>query len=85
MAACGEVAFAEEYNSVSVPYLLPDANHPINLSTTDPLCFGSWHAKGANLALADGSCVFLNNAISGQLYEALGTPSGGETIDLDTQ
>ena len=84
-AWCGEVAFSDSYDSASIPYLLPDANHPINLSTTDPLCFGSWHAQGANFALADGSCVFLNNNIDGQTYTALGTSSGGETINLDTQ
>ena len=84
-AWCGQVAFADEYDSASVPYLYPDANHPINLSPTDPLCFGSWHPQGANFALADGSCVFLNNSLDGQTFVALGTPSGGETINLDTQ
>jgi len=82
-AWCGHVAFAEEYDLRSVPYLLPDANHPINGSPTDPLCFGSRHPLGANFALVDGSCVFLNNSIDGQVFTALGTPDGGEMISVD--
>jgi prepilin-type N-terminal cleavage/methylation domain-containing protein/prepilin-type processing-associated H-X9-DG protein len=83
-AWCGQVAFADEYDLRSVPYLLPDPNHPINSSFSDPLCFGSRHPLGANFALADGSCVFLNNSIDAQVFTALGTPDGGEMISVDS-
>lgn len=83
-AWCGQVAFADEYDLRSVPYLLPDANHPINASPSDPLCFGSRHPNGANFVLADGSCVFLNNSIDTQVFVALGTPDGGETVNVES-
>jgi prepilin-type N-terminal cleavage/methylation domain-containing protein len=82
-AWCGQVAFADQYDLRSVPYLLPDPNHPINSSLTDPLCFGSRHPLGANFTLADGSCVFLNNSIDAQVFTALGTPDGGEMVSVD--
>jgi prepilin-type N-terminal cleavage/methylation domain-containing protein/prepilin-type processing-associated H-X9-DG protein len=84
-AWCGQVAFADEYDLRSVPYLLPDPNHPINGSPSDPLCFGSRHPQGANFVFADGSCSFLNNSIDAQVFAALGTPDGGETVNVDTQ
>jgi len=84
-AWCGQVAFADEYDLRSVPTLLPDPNHPINGSLTDPNCFGSRHQVGANFVLADGSCQFLNDSIDLQVFTALGTPSGGETVTIDTQ
>jgi prepilin-type N-terminal cleavage/methylation domain-containing protein/prepilin-type processing-associated H-X9-DG protein len=83
-AWCGQVAFADEYDLRSVPYLLPDPNHPINGSFTDPLCFGSRHPQGANFVLADGSCLFLNNSIDSQVFTALGTPNGGEAVNAES-
>jgi prepilin-type processing-associated H-X9-DG protein len=84
-AWCGQIAFTDEYDLRSVPYLLPDPNHPLNSSLVDPLCFGSRHPLGANFVLADGSCQFLNNSIDAQVFTALGTPSGGEAVNVDTQ
>jgi prepilin-type N-terminal cleavage/methylation domain-containing protein/prepilin-type processing-associated H-X9-DG protein len=83
-AWCGQIAFADEYDLRSVPYLLPDPNHPINGSPTDPLCFGSRHPLGANFVLADGSCLFLNNSIDSQVFTALGTPDGGEAVNAES-
>jgi prepilin-type N-terminal cleavage/methylation domain-containing protein/prepilin-type processing-associated H-X9-DG protein len=82
-AWCGQVAFADEYDLRSVPYLLPDPNHPLNGSSTDPLCFGSRHQQGANFVLVDGSCVFLNDGIDPQVFTALGTPNGGEFVNVE--
>jgi prepilin-type N-terminal cleavage/methylation domain-containing protein/prepilin-type processing-associated H-X9-DG protein len=82
-AWCGQVAFADEYDLRSVPYLLPDPNHPINGSPTDTLCFGSRHPLGANFVLCDGSCVFLNNSLDSQIFTALGTPNGGEFVNVE--
>jgi len=83
-AWCGQVAFADEYDLRSVPYLLPDPDHPINSSPSDPLCFGSRHPQGANFTLVDGSCVFLNDSIDAQVFTALGTIDGGEMVSVDT-
>ncbi len=83
-AWCGQVAFADEYDLRSVPYLLPDPEHPINSSPSDPLCFGSRHPQGANFTLVDGSCVFLNNSIDAQVFTALGTVDGGEMVSVET-
>jgi prepilin-type N-terminal cleavage/methylation domain-containing protein/prepilin-type processing-associated H-X9-DG protein len=83
-AWCGQVAFADEYDLRSVPYLLPESNHPINGSPTDPLCFGSRHPQGANFVLADGSCLFLNDGIDSQVFTALGTANGGEIVNAET-
>jgi prepilin-type N-terminal cleavage/methylation domain-containing protein/prepilin-type processing-associated H-X9-DG protein len=80
-AWCGQVAFPDEYDLRSVPYLLPAANHPINGSFTDPLCFGSRHPQGANFVLADGSALFLNDGMDSTVFMALGTPDGGEAAN----
>jgi prepilin-type N-terminal cleavage/methylation domain-containing protein/prepilin-type processing-associated H-X9-DG protein len=81
-AWCGTVAFATEYDSCSIPDLLPNRNHSLNLSETDPNCFGSRHLGGANFVLADGSMQFINNSIDVNVYEALGTINGGEVVAL---
>ena len=83
-AWCGQIAFGDEYDLRSVPYLQPEANHPINASFTDPQCFGSRHPLGANFVLADGSGVYLNNSIDTQVFVALGTLDGGESVNAES-
>ena len=78
----GQVAFQDEYEYRCVPTLLPDSLFPINDSVIDPKCFGSRHPGGAYFVFCDGSTRFLNQNISGLVFEALGTPSGGEVISL---
>jgi prepilin-type N-terminal cleavage/methylation domain-containing protein/prepilin-type processing-associated H-X9-DG protein len=82
-AWCGQVAFADEYDLRSVPYLSPTPDHPINASLTDPLCFGSRHPNGANFVLADGSVSYLANGLDVDVFTALGTASGGESVNAD--
>ncbi|HET6326435.1 MAG TPA: DUF1559 domain-containing protein [Planctomycetaceae bacterium] len=82
-AWCGQVAFADRYDLRSVPYLAPSSDHPLNASLTDPACFGSRHPHGANFALADGSVVYLVNNIDLAVFTALGTASGGETVNVE--
>jgi prepilin-type N-terminal cleavage/methylation domain-containing protein/prepilin-type processing-associated H-X9-DG protein len=84
-AWCGQVAFGDDYDLRSVPFLLPDDTHQINGSPHDPLCFGSRHPNGANFAMSDGSCTFLAESIDLKTFCALGTPNGGETVNLDAQ
>lgn len=81
-AWCGQVAFSDGYEWRSLPHLSARAGQPINASELDPLCFGSRHAGGANFALADGSVVFLSQNIDGAVFEALGTASGREVVEV---
>jgi prepilin-type N-terminal cleavage/methylation domain-containing protein/prepilin-type processing-associated H-X9-DG protein len=41
----------------------------------------SMHTGGVNVAMADGSVVFITNQIKQETWWALGTRAGGETID----
>ncbi|MBN1911640.1 MAG: DUF1559 domain-containing protein [Pirellulales bacterium] len=42
--------------------------------------FKSYHPGGANFAMGDGSVEFINETIDYQLYNAMGTKDGGETL-----
>jgi prepilin-type processing-associated H-X9-DG protein len=42
--------------------------------------FGSYHAFGANCAMADGSVKLLSDTIDLAVYQALATRSGSEPI-----
>jgi len=81
-AWCGYVAFPLEYDSCSVPHLMPNQYHYLNISDVDPNCFGSRHTGGANFLLADGSLCFINNSIDLGVYAALGTINGGEPVSV---
>jgi len=79
---CGHVAYVDDYDSFSVPHLMPNRHHYLNISDVDPNCFGSRHFGGANFLMADGSLQFINNSIDGGVYEALGTANGGEVAQV---
>jgi prepilin-type processing-associated H-X9-DG protein len=42
----------------------------------------SRHASGVNVALCDGTVRFVSNAIATNVWRALGTAQGNETIDM---
>jgi prepilin-type N-terminal cleavage/methylation domain-containing protein/prepilin-type processing-associated H-X9-DG protein len=44
----------------------------------------SYHPGGVNTLKGDGSVKFIKNTISGDIWRALGTPSGGEVISDDS-
>jgi hypothetical protein len=54
---------------------------PINMSLNFPGCFSSRHPQGAQFVHCDGSAHFISQSINANVYQALGTRSGGEVID----
>jgi len=64
-----------------------DPGFTINSSTDNGTTrwypFASQHPGGANFSRADGSTQFVNDSISGAVYEAFGTKGGGEVIPDD--
>jgi prepilin-type N-terminal cleavage/methylation domain-containing protein/prepilin-type processing-associated H-X9-DG protein len=70
-----------------------DTNFPINYGITSGgtgwnvdrsmLCFGSRHTGGANFMMMDGSIRFISESIDVNIYKAIGTRSGNETVSLD--
>jgi len=81
-AWCGQVAFADGYEYRSVPHLQATRLHPVNNAPSDPRCFGSRHAGGANFIMADGSARFFSQNIDGAVFEALGTANGREVVEM---
>ena len=45
--------------------------------------FRSYHPGGINIGLADGSTQFVTDNVSEELFQALGTRSGGEVVSLN--
>jgi prepilin-type N-terminal cleavage/methylation domain-containing protein/prepilin-type processing-associated H-X9-DG protein len=60
------------------PILNPPSNK-LTMATND-LLFGSFHSSGANFVYADGSVHFLGDDLDVNIYEALASKNGGETI-----
>lgn len=81
-AWCGQVAFADGYEYRSVPHLQPSRLDSINSAPSDPRCFGSRHAGGANFIMVDGSARFFSQTMDGAVFEALGTANGREVVEV---
>jgi len=79
---CGILSENNVFISSSAPYAYATAVRLINSSSTSSLVFSSRHPMGANFTLADGSVRFIPASIDAQVYEALGTPAGNETISF---
>jgi prepilin-type N-terminal cleavage/methylation domain-containing protein/prepilin-type processing-associated H-X9-DG protein len=54
---------------------------PKTISYND-LPFGSFHTNGVNFVYADGSVHFINDSIDLQVYGALASRNGAETVEL---
>jgi prepilin-type processing-associated H-X9-DG protein len=63
-----------------VPYVFATHTRPINSSSTSPHCFSSRHPGGAQFAFGDGGVRFIADTIDANVFEALGSPNGGESV-----
>jgi prepilin-type N-terminal cleavage/methylation domain-containing protein/prepilin-type processing-associated H-X9-DG protein len=71
------------YNHVSPPNSYTCAGLPFpgsmaNMAMDVPP--SSWHGRGVNLLLCDGSVRFVSDTVSLETWRALGTRNGGETV-----
>ena len=77
-AWCGIVTESDVYVFTSTPYVAVSGSKPINRSS--PANFSSRHTGGAFFARGDGSVGFISESIDAGVFDALGTPSGGEPV-----
>jgi prepilin-type N-terminal cleavage/methylation domain-containing protein/prepilin-type processing-associated H-X9-DG protein len=77
---CGIVSKPDQYVFNSMPYTSAVSSLMINSHLGGTQNFSSRHAGGAYFAFGDGSVRFLSENMDGNVYEALGTPNGGESI-----
>ncbi len=77
----GQIAFTDGYEYRSVPHLPALGAFPINGSRNSPYYFSSRHTSGATFVFADGSVRLLSDNLDATVFEALGTPGGGEIVD----
>ncbi len=77
---CGIVTEADLYVFTSTPHIAVSGKKPINRSASSPTNFSSRHPGGAFFARGDGSVGFIAETIDADLFDALGTPSGGEPV-----
>lgn len=77
---CGVISEQDVSISSSSPYVYAAYSRPINSSATSPMVFSSRHPGGANFTWGDGAVRFVADTIDAHVFEALGTPNGGETV-----
>ena len=80
-AWCGYVSETDVYVANSTPHTLAFAALPINSSTL-PGVFSSKHVGGAQFTFGDGAVRFLSENIDVQVFQALGTRAGAETVEF---
>jgi len=79
---CGILTEADLYVFNSSPYIDVTGDQPINASLTNPKCFSSRHTGGSYFCAGDGAVHFVNEHIDRSVYEALGTPAGGDSASF---
>jgi prepilin-type N-terminal cleavage/methylation domain-containing protein len=77
----GIVSKQDGYVFNSLPYTSAIATYPINFHKGGTQNFSSEHFGGAHFAIADGAVKFLSDSMDGNVFQALGTPDGGEVVD----
>lgn len=75
----GMIAEADIYVFNSIPYVAANALHPINKGTDS---FSSRHSGGTQFALGDGSVRFISSQIDKDIYTALGSAAGGDSVSF---
>lgn len=75
----GMIAEVDNYVFSSVPYAAANALHPINKGSDS---FSSRHTGGTQFALGDGSVRFISSQINKDIYTALGTAAGGDSVSF---
>ncbi len=78
----GQVATEAEMVNQSIPHLEAVAIFPINTSLSFPQAFTSRHPGGAQFAFGDGATRLLSETMDADVFQALGTPAGGETVSF---
>lgn len=79
---CGIIAKQDEYVFNSMPYTAASAGNPINRHLGGTQNFSSRHTGGAHFTFGDGSVKFLNETMDANIFQALGSPSGGEVVEF---
>jgi prepilin-type N-terminal cleavage/methylation domain-containing protein/prepilin-type processing-associated H-X9-DG protein len=83
MSAAVEINFQIPFSPSNASQANPPVNDGVSLAPHASQrigAFGSQHPAGANFAMADGSCKFLDAAISLEVLRSLATRRGGESI-----
>jgi prepilin-type processing-associated H-X9-DG protein len=78
---CGIVSETDVYVFTSTPYAMPLASQPLNRAA-GPGAFSSPHTGGVQFVFGDGAVRFLSENMDGQVFQAMGTRSGGEVFDF---
>lgn len=76
----GVISERTTFINASSPHTLPIASNPINKSFGTPFIFSSRHYGGAHFAFGDSRVQYLSENMDAQVYQALGTPSGNESV-----
>jgi len=76
---CGYLALANDYLPNSVPHLGIGPGDTLNGRAGG---FGSRHHQGVQFLLGDGSSHFISQSVDQNVLSALGTPDGGEVVEL---
>lgn len=77
----GLISKQDEYVFNSMPYTAAIAANPINSHLGGTQNFSSRHTGGAQFVFGDGAAKFLSENIDALVFQALGTPSGGEVVE----
>jgi prepilin-type N-terminal cleavage/methylation domain-containing protein len=79
---CGIISEWDVFVANSAPFVHALRSRPINSSSTASTVFSSRHIGGASFTMGDGSVHFFSNSMDGDVFAALGTPSGGEAVSF---
>ncbi len=79
---CGVISESNVFISSSAPFVYANRGHLINSSMASPLTFSSRHTGGAFFTFGDGAVRFISSSIDADVFTALGTPNGGESVSF---